>query len=90
MHDEQPLADLHHHFHIMLDEEDCESAALALADERDQVDRFFAAESSERLIEEQQFRSERQSLGDFHPAPQQVSQTGRQLVAKWAKSEKLK
>ena len=85
-----PLGNVHHHRHVVLDQDDRRAPLpVHLEDEAGHVLFFFLVHAAHRLVEQQQLGVERQRAAEFDPLSQAVGEAAGRLLAQILEFEKL-
>ena len=74
MEDRNPVAQIHHQRHLMLDQEKCEAAPLKRPQALRQRAALLQAEAGRRLVEEEETGAGRQSASELGESLQPVRQ----------------
>ena len=85
-----PLGNVHHHRHVVLDQDDRRAPfPVHLEDEARHVLFFFLVHAAHRLVEQQELRVERQRAAELDPLAQTIGEAAGRLLAQILQLEEL-
>src|SRR6516164_9079916 len=88
--DGDPFRDVHHHRHVVLDQDDRRAPLLVyFENEAGHVLFFFLVHAAHRLVQQQQLRVERQRSAQFDALSKPIGETADLLLAQVFQFEKL-